>query len=62
MDKFHDIHFHNTQYLINEIENLKLQQIKNENEIVELHTFTRNLVSFYENKNKPVNNKNVVEH
>ena len=29
MDSFHDLHFHNTQYLINEIENLKLKQIKN---------------------------------
>ena len=58
MDNFHDLHFNNTQYLINEIESLKIRQIKNENEIVELHTFTRNLVSFYESKNKPVNRKN----
>ena len=40
--------------MINEIENLKTQVVKNENTIVELNTFVRNLVSLYENKKEPV--------
>ena len=46
------------QYLVcSEIEDLKAKQIKNQNDISELNSFIRNLMSFFQNKIDILENK-----